>query len=411
MTADVGAGTRGVRAVLAAICGMVLVLAGLGHVAVNLTGARASHFELLIVYVGLVATVGLPSTPRARGRQRRLYVVGVALAVVSVLAPLATPDPALQGVERSVTVAVILTCSLAWAGRPMRGRLRNSLDTAQFCVGLFVADQFAAYGVGSLILIAWPDLGLHSWPLSVVGELVQEGCLLLVIATYGLATPTLVNWSGLRGPGSRWTTWRPIVIAALRVEFGVIVFQLVLALVLGLLHIDLASIGNATFPAAGDWQPTLPVALLLLALLPGVVEELVFRGVIFRAARTRMPLVGAVAIASGLFGLGHLSPDMAPANIASVLGNAFVLGCLAAVAYQRTGSLYAAILAHVLNDTGPALAVVLPHEVMPWVVMATWELSVIGMLPIVFGMFRRQRQRLAAVRSAGRVIESNPLNR
>lgn len=391
----IGAGTFRVRAVLGAICGVALVLAGLGHLVVNLTGARASHGELLIVYVALVATVGLASTPRARGRQRSLYVFGITVAVASVLAPLATPDPSLQGVERSVTLAVLLTYSLAWATRPLRGRLRDGLAAAQFGVGLFVADQLAAYGIGSLILIAWPDLALQSWPWSVVGELVQEGCLLLVLAMYGLASPALVNWSGLRGPGRRWTTWRPIVIASLQVEFGVILFQLVLELVLRVLRIDLASIGNATFPAAGDWRPSLPAALLLLALLPGVVEELVFRGVIFRAARARMPLAGAVVISSGLFGLGHLSPDMAPANIASVFGNAFALGCLAAVAYQRTGSLYAAILAHVLNDTGPALAVVLPREVMPWVVMAMWELSVVGMLPLLFAVYRRQRHRWA----------------
>lgn len=40
----------------------------------------------------------------------------------------------------------------------------------------------------------------------------------------------------------------------------------------------------------------------------------------------------------------------------SVFGNAFVFGRMAALAYQRTGSVYAAILPHVLDDTGPPLA-------------------------------------------------------
>jgi membrane protease YdiL (CAAX protease family) len=72
-----------------------------------------------------------------------------------------------------------------------------------------------------------------------------------------------------------------------------------------------------------------------------------------------------------------------------------VFGSLAALAYGRTGSLYTAILAHVLGDTGPALAVVLPHELMGWVFVVTAELAVLGMLPLVFAVVRRQRQRWA----------------
>ena len=71
----------------------------------------------------------------------------------------------------------------------------------------------------------------------------------------------------------------------------------------------------------------------------------------------------------------------------------FVFESVAALAYWRTGSLYSAILAHVHSDTGPALAVVLPHEVMGWVFVATAELSVLGMLPLVFTIVRRQRLR------------------
>jgi membrane protease YdiL (CAAX protease family) len=196
-------------------------------------------------------------------------------------------------------------------------------------------------------------------------------------------------------PGRRWMAWRPIVIAGLQAEFGIIVFQLVMGLVLLAVHLDLASIGNATLPAPGDWQPGLPEALLLLAVLPGVVEELIFRGVIFRTLRTSTPLVVAVAISSALFGLGHLSPDMAPVNVASVFLDTFVTGSLAALAYQRTGSLYAAILAHVFSNVGPALNVVLPHDMMQWVFLGTVELSVVGMLPFVFAVADRQRQRWA----------------
>jgi len=81
---------------------------------------------------------------------------------------------------------------------------------------VFIAEQLAAFGVGDLLLIAWPDLAHRSWPLSIVGGLVEEGCLLLVLGVYALAAPRLVDWSGLHVPGLRWTAWRPIVVAALR---------------------------------------------------------------------------------------------------------------------------------------------------------------------------------------------------
>jgi membrane protease YdiL (CAAX protease family) len=392
VTTGGGVGISRVRATLAALCGAVLIVGGLGHVAINLTGARATRVELLVVHAALIAAVSLASAPRAHGRKRGLYVFGAALAVAGVLALLATPNPALQQVERSASLGVLMGYSLAWATTPLRRALGDGLDVARFGVGLFVADQLAAYGIGGLILVVRPELALQSWPLSVVGELVQQSCLILVLVTCALAAPALIDSRGLRLPGRGWTKWRPVVIAALQVEFGVIAFQLALGVILRLLRIDVGNIGNAAFPAPGDWEPSLPAALLLLAVLPGIIEELVFRGVVFRAMRGGLPLTLGVVISSVLFGLGHLSPDMTPANMASVFGNAFAFGCLAAVAYQRSGSLYAAILAHVFSNTGPALAVVLPPELMPWVFLATVELSVVGMLPVAFAVIRRHRQ-------------------
>jgi membrane protease YdiL (CAAX protease family) len=55
-----------------------------------------------------------------------------------------------------------------------------------------------------------------------------------------------------------------------------------------------------------------------------------------------------------------------------------LFGVLAAIAYERTRSLYAPMLAHVLNNTGPALAAVLPREMMPFVFLVTAELCVMA---------------------------------
>lgn len=49
----------------------------------------------------------------------------------------------------------------------------------------------------------------------------------------------------------------------------------------------------------------------------------------------------------------------------------------------------------IVSNTGPALAVVLPPDLMPWVFLATVELSVVGVLPVAFFIYKRQRQRWA----------------
>ena len=61
------------RAGLGIACGAILVLAGLTHAALQVTGARATRLELLLVYVALVVAVALPSARRARGSSRVCY--------------------------------------------------------------------------------------------------------------------------------------------------------------------------------------------------------------------------------------------------------------------------------------------------------------------------------------------------
>ena len=383
------------RAGLGLTCGAILALAGSTHVVVQLTGMRASRLELLLVYTALVVCAGLLGARRARGWKRGLYAGGAALALGSALALVAVPNPTVQALGRGAVLATLLGYALPWAARPLRGSLDNWLAAVQFGVGLFVADQLAAFGIGDLVLSAWPELELRSWPLAVVGRLVQESCLLLVVGAYGLAAPGRIDWRGLRLPEPHARAWLPVVVAALQAEYGLIVLQALLALALQVLHIDVAGIGNATVPAPGDWQPDLPVSVVLLAVLPGMLEELVFRGVLFGRLRAYVPLGVAVVLSTGLFGLAHLSPDMDLPNLVAVFLDTFVFGSLAALAYVRTGSLYAAILGHVLSNTGPALAVVLPQELMGWVFLVTAELATLGLLPFVFAVVRRQRQRWA----------------
>jgi membrane protease YdiL (CAAX protease family)/uncharacterized RDD family membrane protein YckC len=92
-------------------------------------------------------------------------------------------------------------------------------------------------------------------------------------------------------------------------------------------------------------------AVLMIVLLAPVAEELFFRGFVFAGLRTRWSLWPA-AITSGLiFGLVH-----APTGITTVVPLA-ALGLALCWLYDRTGSLWPCVIAHMINN-GLALAVV-----------------------------------------------------
>jgi uncharacterized protein len=92
-------------------------------------------------------------------------------------------------------------------------------------------------------------------------------------------------------------------------------------------------------------------AVLMIAVLAPVAEELFFRGFVFAGLRTRWSLWPA-AITSGLiFGLVH-----APTGITTVVPLA-TLGLALCWLYDRTGSLWPCVIAHMINN-GLALALV-----------------------------------------------------
>jgi sodium transport system permease protein len=84
------------------------------------------------------------------------------------------------------------------------------------------------------------------------------------------------------------------------------------------------------------------VLLLLLAVLPAVVEEGMFRGWVLRGLRSEMSAAAAILLSAVLFGVFHLEPP----RIALTGLQGLALGWLA----LRTGSLWPGVIAHVLHN-------------------------------------------------------------
>ena len=127
-------------------------------------------------------------------------------------------------------------------------------------------------------------------------------------------------------------------------------------------------------------ESTIPLALrlLLIGVVPGICEELLFRGVLQRSLLKRFPPGKAILISATVFGLFHLSP-------ARFVSSAFI-GLLLGLLSYRYQSLWPAILVHSLNNCSAIAAM---HF---WGVETSFWLAAYCVPATVFGgylVFRR----------------------
>jgi membrane protease YdiL (CAAX protease family) len=94
---------------------------------------------------------------------------------------------------------------------------------------------------------------------------------------------------------------------------------------------------------AGEFGP-LPVQILLIVIAAPLAEEICFRGLLFRGFRTRLPFWISALLAASIFGLLHYSTGV------SAIPLLIVLGFIFALVYEKTRSLWPAIILHAANN-------------------------------------------------------------
>lgn len=109
--------------------------------------------------------------------------------------------------------------------------------------------------------------------------------------------------------------WR--VTAALALLFGIVQYAITLA--------------RSAYPPVETWLP-----LLVMALVVGLFEAILFRGFIQNTLEASFGLAPAVAVAAGLYGLYHVGYGMGLDEIALLVG----LGLVYAVAFRVAGSVF-----------------------------------------------------------------------
>jgi membrane protease YdiL (CAAX protease family) len=105
----------------------------------------------------------------------------------------------------------------------------------------------------------------------------------------------------------------------------------------------------------GDTPLQLMLAVIAAVVLAPVAEEFLFRGLLHRGLRRRLPLLPATAISSLVFAVVHV--DVLFSQPLAMVGLVLV-GVILALAYERTGSLIVPVVIHAVHNAVTIVAVV-----------------------------------------------------
>ncbi len=122
--------------------------------------------------------------------------------------------------------------------------------------------------------------------------------------------------------------------------------------------LDLPFVGNTEGIEEIRADRTYVVSLVITAVVAApIVEEMVFRGVVMRGLRSRLPMVAVVVVQGVLFGVAHVDPVRGSGNIGLVLVLSGV-GIAFGVAVVVLGRIGPSIVAHAIFN-GAVLVIVL----------------------------------------------------
>lgn len=253
----------------------------------------------------------------------------------------------------------------------------HPLEAFGWMVGVIVVHVFAglvtALGVMGWMVISRGDSGLLRDQKQLQG-LIEEKIAIVTSGEQFLFVVAVLMAVGLRlsfppDPGGK-AAWGRLCDRLGRVRLGIRHLMVTVAMVLpvslacgqlymaadkvwkallrvlpGLPDIDSIQTTNLVEKLATDLST--PGLIFVLAVLPAVGEELVFRGVIGRGLVARLGVVPGILITSFLFAIVHVHPAHALA--------VFPLGIALHVLYLATRSIWAPILLHFLNNAWAAV--------------------------------------------------------
>jgi membrane protease YdiL (CAAX protease family) len=165
-------------------------------------------------------------------------------------------------------------------------------------------------------------------------------------AWWGLRKTNLRPFRGLTSRDGRVILIGVAALFAARVGMGI---QLVLTnqtkhVQAGFEHFDVTS------KTPGITTIAVSLAVLSLVVIAPIVEEIVFRGLLFGALAGRLGVLGSAIVTALLFGAVHGDPVLFPSLAA--------IGFIGALAYAATGNLWVSVALHAANNALGAVFIV-----------------------------------------------------
>ena len=227
---------------------------------------------------------------------------------------------------------------------PLHSQRFKFVDVALIVVVFFVLTKFAVLGFTTALYQMVGRLGLDipKYPLPFLFMvIVQEGLMLALIVLVAQARGATRADLGLRPIRLRWLLAGLIaMIILIPIRFGCVL----------LMHSavddnqdDTAQVASEdTFPVFG--QPVIAglPSMFMMGFVTPLVEELIFRALLFGWLRRRMPIAPAAIFSSAVFAAGHAT---IPIGVA-----ALILGVVCAVLYEKSRTLWVPIIVHVFNN-------------------------------------------------------------
>jgi membrane protease YdiL (CAAX protease family) len=235
----------------------------------------------------------------------------------------------------------------------------------QLLTAIVLGMLFVATG-HSLFTVERPNLEFVTWAgtpfVLLLGLFIVDGVMVLVIwyrlsrAQLRWSTAGLGTWS-LHGARDGTRAGKAVLFG---LAIGIV--ALLLSAVLGVAFQRLGFDMNGQDRLLVEPLRRAPLGVVLAMVLAGTfvaptVEELFFRGYVFRALAVRKGVFPAYVISAAIFALYHLSGGSDLLPITPIL---FIIGLLLCFAYRRTGNLLADITAHAVNNGATFALVLLP---------------------------------------------------